>query len=184
MTMRQTSCRSKKIIYMSENIGKATKYEYDVNIGQKFRHFKGGVYVVLCISKDSEDGSFTVIYQNIKSGDIWNRPADEFFGYVEKNGERFKRFEPYGEECSLTPILNLTKERILDTVRKCCREHNHPMSESMFDENIENAKSVTVHINVDECSVIPNEVKTDSYGKQLEGLLKIPFRINIFDRIY
>lgn len=40
-----------------------------------WRHYKGHVYEVLGVSKHSETLEETVIYRNIETGEIWNRPV-------------------------------------------------------------------------------------------------------------
>ena len=47
----------------------------DVLVGRKYKHFKGHIYEVLAIAKDSENLSLKV----------WVRPIDEFISKVDKN---------------------------------------------------------------------------------------------------
>ena len=58
-----------------------------------YRHFKGGVYRFIGIAKDSETKEEMVVYQAMY-GDrqMWVRPADLFFGKVERGGSTFDRF--------------------------------------------------------------------------------------------
>lgn len=50
-----------------------------------FKHFKGHTYKIITMSKDSEDLSDVVIYQNINDKkSIWNRKAEDFFSKVDK----------------------------------------------------------------------------------------------------
>ncbi len=63
-----------------------------VNAGEIYRHFKGNVYEVIAIAKDSEDLKDIVVYRNIEKGDIWTRPLDNFTEDVTKDGKTFKRF--------------------------------------------------------------------------------------------
>ena len=59
-----------------------------------YRHFKGGLYKFIGIAKDSETLEDVVIYQAMY-GDhqLWVRPADMFFGKVERDGKVMDRFE-------------------------------------------------------------------------------------------
>ena len=59
-----------------------------------YRHFKGGVYRLIGIAKDSETQEDMVVYQAMY-GDrqMWVRPAEMFFGKVEKDGKEVDRFE-------------------------------------------------------------------------------------------
>ena len=56
-----------------------------INKGDKFRHFKGNIYEVIELAKDSEDLKNIVVYKNIETGDVWIRPYDEFISKVDKN---------------------------------------------------------------------------------------------------
>ena len=57
-----------------------------------FRHFKGNMYEVLAIAKDTETEEPVVIYQDIKKrGIIWARPASMWFDEVEVGVRRFER---------------------------------------------------------------------------------------------
>lgn len=59
-----------------------------------YKHFKGGVYRLIGIAKDSETLEEMVVYQAMY-GDrqMWVRPAEMFFGKVEKDGKEVDRFE-------------------------------------------------------------------------------------------
>ena len=59
-----------------------------------YRHFKGGLYKFIGTAKDSETLEDVVIYQAMY-GDhqLWVRPADMFFGKVERDGKVIDRFE-------------------------------------------------------------------------------------------
>ena len=55
-----------------------------VDIGKKYRHFKGHEYIVIAIAKDSETLEKVVVYQNLNSGDCWVRNYDMFNSLVDK----------------------------------------------------------------------------------------------------
>lgn len=58
-----------------------------------YRHFKGGLYKCLTIAKDSETLRDVVVYQALYGDNIvWTRDYDNFFGTVEINGNKIKRF--------------------------------------------------------------------------------------------
>lgn len=61
------------------------------NDARIYKHFKGGLYRILCQGKDSETKADMTIYQDIRTGEVWIRSTYSFF----KNhttGER--RFTP------------------------------------------------------------------------------------------
>jgi len=65
-----------------------------VEVGQKYRHFKGHEYKVIAVAKHSEDLSELVIYQDLSEPNkIWARPREMFEEMVTKEGETFARFE-------------------------------------------------------------------------------------------
>lgn len=68
-----------------------------VEIGAKYRHFKGNDYLVLNIAKHSETLEDYVVYQALY-GDkgIWVRPMSMFEEMVEVNGIPVNRFKRVG----------------------------------------------------------------------------------------
>ena len=64
-----------------------------------YRHFKGGVYRLIGIAKDSETLEDMVVYQALYGeGQMWVRPKEMFFGQVERDGKVFERFTEIGPE--------------------------------------------------------------------------------------
>lgn len=59
--------------------------------GQRFQHYKGGIYTFLHVGRHSETEEWFVVYQNSRN-DIWIRPLDMFFEKVQKDGEWVQRF--------------------------------------------------------------------------------------------
>ena len=59
-----------------------------------YRHFKGGLYKFIGIAKDSETLEERVVYQAMY-GDrqLWVRPAEMFFGKVDRDGKVQVRFQ-------------------------------------------------------------------------------------------
>ena len=76
--------------------------EREVKIGGLYRHFKGHVYEVIAIAKDSENLKDKVIYKNIDTNELWVRDKEEFLSFVDKkkypNVEQKYRFELKSEE--------------------------------------------------------------------------------------
>ena len=65
----------------------------DNKIEGRYRHFKGGVYEVICIAKHSETLEDTVIYRSVTEPQkIWARPLSMWEETVEHEGMTVKRF--------------------------------------------------------------------------------------------
>lgn len=64
----------------------------------KYKHFKGNMYEVLFIAKNSESLEDMVVYKALygESG-IWVRPASMWDDIVTKDGREHRRFEYIGE---------------------------------------------------------------------------------------
>lgn len=63
----------------------------EIEIGKVYKHFKGNIYKVLNIGKDSETLEKVVIYQNIENGDVWVRPYEMFNSLVDR--EKYPEIE-------------------------------------------------------------------------------------------
>ena len=64
-----------------------------------YRHFKGNLYRLICIAKDSETLEEVVVYQALYGEhQLWVRPAEMFFGKVERDGKVMPRFEEISKE--------------------------------------------------------------------------------------
>jgi hypothetical protein len=59
----------------------------------RYRHYKGGVYEVVCEAILEADHTTVVVYRG-QDGNTWVRPADAFFGSVDVDGVRMPRFMP------------------------------------------------------------------------------------------
>ena len=63
------------------------------NLKGKYRHFKGGIYEVVCIAKHSETLEEMVVYRALYGdGQVWVRPASMWNDNVERDGKTHKRF--------------------------------------------------------------------------------------------
>jgi hypothetical protein len=58
----------------------------------RFRHYKGGIYELVCEAKLEADPAVTMIVYRAADGTIWTRPASVFFEVVEHDGVRVPRF--------------------------------------------------------------------------------------------
>lgn len=69
----------------------------EIRLG-KYRHFKGNLYEVIGIAKNSETLEETVVYRALYGdGGLWVRPAFMWNETVERDGKTFKRFEYIAE---------------------------------------------------------------------------------------
>jgi hypothetical protein len=59
----------------------------------RYRHYKGGVYEVVCEATIEADLTAAVVYRG-QDGKTWVRSRDAFFGTVEVDGVRMPRFAP------------------------------------------------------------------------------------------
>ncbi len=58
-----------------------------------YKHFKGGMYRVLHVARDSEDRERElVVYQSLDRGGVWVRPLKMFIEEVERDGYKGPRF--------------------------------------------------------------------------------------------
>ena len=49
-----------------------------VEVGKKYRHFKGHVIEVVALAKHSETLENMVVYKHLGSGEYWTRPEEMF----------------------------------------------------------------------------------------------------------
>ncbi|WP_394779497.1 DUF1653 domain-containing protein [Undibacterium sp.] len=60
---------------------------------QRFRHYKGGMYELVCEAIQESDLSPVIVYKS-HNGSIWTRPKSVFFEMVEVDGRLVQRFTP------------------------------------------------------------------------------------------
>lgn len=71
-----------------------------------FKHFKGGLYRLVGFAKDSETQEQMVVYQALYGEkQRWIRPAEMFFGKVDRDGKQIDRFEEI-DEGAIPPASN------------------------------------------------------------------------------
>ncbi len=60
----------------------------------KYRHYKGGIYEIVCEAKlESDPAVIMIVYKN-EAGTIWTRPKSVFFEQVDCDGKTVPRFAP------------------------------------------------------------------------------------------
>ena len=66
----------------------------DIQIGGTYRHFKGNLYKVIDIAKNSETQEEMVLYRALYGKEeLWVRPICMWNEIVEYDGKKVKRFE-------------------------------------------------------------------------------------------
>ena len=73
----------KKIIAMSEYVNYPTPNKF-------YRHYKGGLYKVLFLSKHTETAEILVNYQSVIFGSYYSRPLESWNSKTEQGLFRFK----------------------------------------------------------------------------------------------
>ncbi|QDQ79841.1 DUF1653 domain-containing protein [Paraburkholderia megapolitana] len=68
----------------------ATSFEEQKTV--RYRHYKGGLYELVCEATLESDPSVTMVVYRAHNGTIWTRPASVFFEQVEHEGRLVARF--------------------------------------------------------------------------------------------
>jgi len=66
----------------------------NVNKEMKYRHYKGGIYEIICEARLEPDPEVIMIVYKSADGSIWTRRKDVFFELVEHEGNLVQRFAP------------------------------------------------------------------------------------------
>ena len=61
--------------------------------GKKFRHYKGGIYELVCEATQEADLSPVIVYRS-HNGSVWTRPKANFFETISVGGVSVQRFSP------------------------------------------------------------------------------------------
>ncbi|MDM5179452.1 DUF1653 domain-containing protein [Massilia sp. DJPM01] len=64
----------------------------------QFRHYKGGLYDLVCVATLESDLSEMIVYR-AADGSIWTRPKQVFFQLVDVDGILVPRFAPVSQSC-------------------------------------------------------------------------------------
>jgi hypothetical protein len=60
----------------------------------KYRHYKGGIYEIVCEARLESDPNVIMIVYQSDEGSVWTRPRDVFFEFVQHEGNTVQRFTP------------------------------------------------------------------------------------------
>ncbi|MDH2915905.1 MAG: DUF1653 domain-containing protein [Gallionella sp.] len=58
----------------------------------KYRHYKGGIYEIVCEAKLEADPTIAMMVYKSEEGIIWTRPKTAFFEQVQYQGQSVPRF--------------------------------------------------------------------------------------------
>jgi hypothetical protein len=59
----------------------------------RYRHYKGGLYELVCEATLESDLTPMIVYR-AANGSVWIRPRDVFFELIEVDGKTVQRFTP------------------------------------------------------------------------------------------
>ena len=57
-----------------------------IEIGKTYKHYKGNIYKIIALGKSSETLEDLIVYQSIKDGQVWIRPACMWNDTVDTSG--------------------------------------------------------------------------------------------------
>jgi hypothetical protein len=60
----------------------------------KYRHYKGGIYEIVCEAKLESDPSVIMMVYKSEDDSVWTRPRNVFFECVQHEGKTVPRFAP------------------------------------------------------------------------------------------
>jgi hypothetical protein len=58
----------------------------NLNIGDKVKHYKGGIYIIINKCMHTETLDELIVYQSLKDKKIWARPVSMFCDYIYEKG--------------------------------------------------------------------------------------------------
>jgi len=65
----------------------------DSNTAVRYRHYKGGIYELVCEATQEADLVPVIVYR-AHNGTVWVRDKAVFFEMIEVDGKRVQRFAP------------------------------------------------------------------------------------------
>lgn len=58
----------------------------EITVGKTYRHYKGNIYKIIAIGKNSENLEEMIVYESIKDGQIWIRPKSMWNNTIDVYG--------------------------------------------------------------------------------------------------
>lgn len=138
-----------------------------------YRHFKGNLYQILCLAKDSESGEMMVVYQAMY-GDfqIYVRPLSSFMEEIDRkkypNAEGYYRFELAGAQQVYQPA-----EQAPNTMEET---EGREMQEPDKEETADGSGDIQEELNID--PLVLQFLDANSYERRLEILSMLHNRID------
>lgn len=122
-----------------------------------YRHFKGNMYQVLCIAKDSENGQKMVVYQRLDAvNEVYVRPYDMFIGPVDNvkypDAGQYYRFE----------LVEQGKTEPQNAGAKLCEADTQNASTETCEADAQNASTVN--------PLLISFLDAETYSRKLEIL--------------
>jgi len=62
----------------------------EIKLNGIYKHYKGNVYKVIALGKHSETCEDMVVYQSVKTGEVWCRPRSMWFDKIDEKTTRFE----------------------------------------------------------------------------------------------
>lgn len=84
----------------------ATVKEGGLHPGARFRHYKGGVYEVVCVSVDEDTLEPLVTYRSLTKGTLWTRTLRNWSEVWMDGDMRIRRFSPLRNDANETVLEN------------------------------------------------------------------------------
>ena len=78
----------------------------DIKEGDKYIHFKGNIYVILCVAIHTETGEKMVVYKSVKDGTCFCRPVEMFCSPVDKT-----KYPNVKQEMRFEKITNIDEQK-------------------------------------------------------------------------
>lgn len=57
-----------------------------ITVGKTYKHYKGNIYKIIAIGKNSENLEEMIVYQSVKNKDIWIRPLSMWNDTIDNLG--------------------------------------------------------------------------------------------------
>lgn len=83
---------------MAETLERSPPHHW-VRRDSLWRHYKGGVYIVLCLAaREADHNQLDVIYKDVDTGRVWSRPLANWREEVSDGTKTIPRFRQVSRE--------------------------------------------------------------------------------------